>query len=55
VAVTDANINVLLINPQTGQLLATTTDPVLPGSKLPADGKTTLCLSMGWTNSLTAP
>jgi hypothetical protein len=34
VAVTDANINVLLINPQTGQLLATTTDPVLPGSNM---------------------
>jgi hypothetical protein len=36
VAVTDANIDVLLINSQTGQLLATTTGPVLPGSKLPA-------------------
>lgn len=41
--------------PQTGQLLATTSDPVLPGSKLPPGGNTTLYLSMGWTSTLTAP
>jgi len=52
-AVTDGAGDYLVINPSTAQLLAFTTYPLKPFTKIPANaGGTEAIVSMGWTNQL---